>query len=339
MVSARFPIGTIDQAFSSVWQTLRLAFARFREARCVDQASNLAFTTLIAIVPLIAIGFAVVSAFPVFDDVTDQLQSFAASTLLPQAADRLLNVYLSEFAANAARVSLIGLAVLLVTALVLVLTIEGAFHDIWRSGSRGRRVPRILVYIMLITIGPLLIGAGLWLTSLLLSWSMGWFRYFDDVMLLVLRFAPFGLTSAALALLYYALPNQPVRMVDAALGGLVGGVLFEFTKWSFGLYVTHIATYQVIYGAFATLPIFLMWVYLSWLVVLIGAVLVAVIPQVRAARNPMPVGVDVNAAPGAGADVTPPAGVTAVSPGGDTDSPGGAQAIPPSGSGADQRTP
>jgi len=261
---------------------VRLASSRFREARCVDSASNLAFTTLIAIVPLLAIGFAIVSVFPVFGEVTEQVRAFATRTLLPEAADRVVAVYLSEFAANAAQVSVIGLAVLLVTALVLVLTIEGAFDDIWRSGSVRRRVPRLAVYSMLVSVGPLLIGAGLWLTSLLVSWSIGWFVYLDEFVLTLLSLVPFVLTIVAFGLLYYALPNQPVRAADAAIGGLVAGVLFELTKGAFGLYVTHIGTYQAIYGAFATVPIFLMWVYLSWLVVLMGAVLVAVMPTVRA---------------------------------------------------------
>jgi membrane protein len=281
-VSDRSIAGSLSRSLSDSWQAFLLVLSRFREARCADAASNLAFTTLIAIVPLLAIGFAIVSVFPVFSQLTDEVQAFAASTLLPQAADRLISVYLGEFAANAARVSLIGLAVLVVTALVLVLSIESAFDDIWRTGNRGRRMPRLAVYSMLVTVGPLLIGAGLWLTSLLVSWSMGWFPYLDDFMVLGLRLAPFALTIAAFALLYYALPNQPVRFADAVIGGLVAGVLFEITKRGFGLYVTHIGSYQVIYGAFATVPIFLVWIYLSWLVVLIGAVLVAVMPQVRA---------------------------------------------------------
>ena len=274
--------GSLSRLLADNWQVVRLAAARFREARCVDSASNLAFTTLVAIVPLLAIGFAIVSAFPVFGEFTEQLRAFATSTLLPEAADRVVSVYLSEFAANAARVSVIGLAVLVVTAMVLVLTIESAFHDIWRTGNVGRRAPRLAVYGMLVTVGPMLIGAGLWLTSLLVSWSMGWFTYLDELVLTALRLVPFALTIFALGLLYHALPNQPVRVGDAAIGGLVAGVLFELTKRGFGLYVTHIGGYHVIYGAFATVPIFLMWVYLSWLVVLMGAVLVAVIPVVRA---------------------------------------------------------
>lgn len=290
----RFP-DSLGRALADSWQVLLLAAARFREARCVDSASNLAFTTLIAIVPLLAIGFAIVSAFPVFGEITDQLRAFATSTLLPEAADRVLSVYLSEFAANAAKVSVIGLVVLVVTAMVLVLTIESAFDDIWRTGNVGRRAPRLAVYGMLVTVGPLLIGAGLWLTSLLVSWSMGWFSYLDEFVLTALRLVPFALTIVAFGLLYHALPNQPVRAGDAAIGGVVAGVLFEVTKRAFGLYVTHIGGYQAIYGAFATVPIFLMWVYLSWLVLLMGAALVAVIPAVRESPSAEGAGVPVAA--------------------------------------------
>ena len=173
---------------------------------------------------------------------------------------------------------------MVVTAVVLVLTMEGAFDDIWRTGNVGRRAPRLAVYGMLVTVGPLLIGAGLSLTSLLVSWSMGWFSYLDEFVLTGLRLVPFVLTIVAFGLLYHALPNQPVRVGDAAIGGLFAGVLFEVTKRAFGLYVTHIGGYHAIYGAFATVPIFLMWIYVSWLVLLMGAVLVAVIPAARAGR-------------------------------------------------------
>jgi len=299
---------SFERSVAEARQLARLALDRFGEARCPDAASNLAFTTLVAIVPLLAIAFAIVSAFPVFQTVTDQLQAFVASTLLPEAAERVLSVYLTGFAANAAQVSLVGLAVLVITALVLVLTIEGAFEDIWRSGSRSRRssrgsrssrrpggrVQRLAVYCMLVTVGPILIGTGLWLTSVVVSWSMGWFPRLDDAVLLALRLLPFLLTIAAFALLYLALPSVPVRFGDALTGGLVAGVLFEFSKRAFALYVTHIGGFQAIYGAFATLPIFLMWIYLSWLVVLAGAVLVAVMPEVRALHN---AGLDAGAAP------------------------------------------
>jgi membrane protein len=287
-VFANPPSGPFGRSLRDGWQAVQLATSRFREARCADAASNLAFTTLVAIVPLLAIGFAIVSAFPVFGEVTEQVRMFASSTLLPEAADRVVGVYLSEFAANAAQVSAIGLVVLVVTALVLVLTIESAFDDIWRTGNLGRRAPRLAVYSMLVTVGPLLIGAGLWLTSLLVSWSMGWFAYLDEVVLTALRLVPFVLTILAFGLLYHSLPNQRVRAGDAAIGGLVAGVLFELTKRAFGLYVTHIGGYHAIYGAFATVPIFLMWVYLSWLVVLMGAALVAVIPAVRAGDGIVP---------------------------------------------------
>jgi membrane protein len=281
-VSANPSSTAFGDALRTSGTAVRLMASRFRQARCLDSASNLAFTTLIAIVPLLAIGFAIVSVFPVFGEFSERVRMLATSTLLPEAAERVVGVYLGEFAARAAEVSAIGLLVLLVTVLVLVLTIERAFDDIWRSGSTRRRAPRLAVYGMLLSLGPPLIGAGLWLTSLLLSWSMGWFVYLDAFMLTLLRMVPFMLTLAAFGLLYYALPQPPVRVADAALGGLIASVLFEITKHAFGLYVTHVAAYQVIYGAFATVPIFLVWVYLSWVVLLIGAVLVAVLPAARA---------------------------------------------------------
>jgi membrane protein len=255
---------------------------RFRLARCADAASNLAFTTLIAIVPLIAIAFAIVSAFPVFERTTNELRRFVAENLLPEAAERLFSVYVSEFAAKAASVSALGLALLVITAVILVITIEGAFDDIWRTERRGNRVPRLAAYLTVVIVGPVLIGTGLWLTSIAVSFSLGWYASLDTAVLFALRLTPFILTTLALALLYYALPGAAVRGVDALTGGLVAGVLFEAAKRGFALYVTHMGSYQIVYGAFATVPIFLMWVYLSWLVVLAGAVLVAVLPQARA---------------------------------------------------------
>jgi YihY family inner membrane protein len=138
----RFP-KSLGCAIAGSWQVLLLATARFREARCVDSASSLASTTLVGIVPLLAIGFAIVSAFPVFGEITDQLRAFAARTLLPEAADRVVSVYLREFAANAAKVSAIGLVVLMVTAVMLAM--QSAFDDIWRTGNDRRRAPRLAV--------------------------------------------------------------------------------------------------------------------------------------------------------------------------------------------------
>ena len=259
---------------------LRLLSVRFIEDRCAQVASSLTFTTLLSIVPIITVALTVVSAFPVFKSLTGQLQGFIVNSLVPDSVT-MITSYTEQFSMNATRLTAVGIVILGVTALLLMFTIERAFNNIWRVSRPRSLLQRILVYWMVLTVGPLFIGASLSLTSYLVTLSLGLIDHPPGAGLLMLKFTSLLLTSSALALLYFAVPNRRVRKHDALLGGFAAGICLEAMKQGFGFYITNFPSYKLVYGAFAAAPIFLLWIYLSWLIIIGGAVLVAVLPEWR----------------------------------------------------------
>lgn len=264
----------------SVWALLRIVCVRFDEDRCMQIASSLTFTTLLAIVPVVTIVVTVVSAFPVFSKVVANVQHFVIANLVPSSVDAI-TLYAGRFARNAASLTAAGIFFLGITGLLLVFTIEEAFNDIWHVTWQRRLLRRILISWGALLLGPLMIGGSLSLTSYLISLSMNLVQYTAGVHIMVLKAVPPLLTAAALSLLYYAVPNREVAPRDALIGGAAAGLLFEAMKHGFGFYVTHFPTDKMVYGAFAVVPIFLLWIYLLWLIVLGGAVLVAELPEWR----------------------------------------------------------
>ena len=264
-----------------LFDLVRIVWRRLYEDRCLQIASTLTFTTLLSLVPLIAVTLTLISAFPVFRDLGDVMQRFVLENLLPASAGALAEKT-QQFAANAARLTALGIAFLVVTSIMLMMTIERAFNGIWRVRRERSVLHRVLVYWTLLTVGPLLIGASLSLTSWLVSLSLGLVRDIPGASVALLKTAPIVLTSGALALLYLTMPNRRVRIRDAVFGGLVAGLLFEAMKRGFAFYISQFPTYRLVFGTFASVPIFLLWVYLSWLVVLFGAVLVAALPEWQA---------------------------------------------------------
>jgi membrane protein len=268
----------------------RIVARRFNEDRCMQIASSLTFTSLLALVPMVTIAVTVIAAFPVFGSVTAALQTFILQNLVPASAESVAT-YTQQFSTNAAKLTAVGIAFLVVTSIMLLLTIDRAFNDIWRVKRPRPVVQRVLVYWTLITVGPVLIGASLTLTSWLVGQAVGLVRGLPGAGVALLSVVPVVLTAIAFALLYIAMPNRRIAPRDALVGGLIGGVAFELMKRGFAVYVSYFPTYTLVYGAFATIPVFLLWVYLSWLVVIFGAVVVAALPEWRDAagqRHPAP---------------------------------------------------
>lgn len=265
----------------SAQRLLRLIANRFAEDRCIQVAGNLTFTTLLALVPLFTIAFTLFAAFPVFEDWSNAFKVFLLTTLVPEVSGKVITVYMQQFADNAAKLTALGIAFLALTALMLMVSIERVFNAIWRARRPRSVVQRLVVYWTTITIGPLLIGASLSITSWLVTQSMWTLGGTQSARELLLKIVPVFLNGAAFALLYVTIPNRRVRIKDAVVGGMAAAVAFESMKRGFGLYVQLFPTYSLIYGTFATIPIFLLWIYLSWLVVLFGAVVVAVLPHWR----------------------------------------------------------
>ena len=258
----------------------RITMRRFNEDRCMQIASSLTFASLLSIVPIVTVALTVISAFPVFGKLTAAIQTFVLDNLVPASADVIVT-YTQQFSANAAKLTAVGIAFLVVTSVMLLLTIDRAFNTIWRVKRPRPIAQRIVIYWTLITVGPILIGASLSLTSWLVSEAVGLVKGLPGAGVALLTLVPVALTSIALSLLYAAMPNRRVSLRDAVLGGLLGGLIFEAMKRGFALYIAHFGTYKLVYGAFAAIPVFLIWIYLSWLVVIFGAVVVASLPEWR----------------------------------------------------------
>ena len=264
-------------------------FWRFYEERGLQTAGSLTYTTLLSLVPLITVALAVASAFPVFDDAINALQLFLLENVLPDAAgiDTVIE-QISTFSSNAGRLTAIGLGFFFVTAVMLMTTIDTALNHLFRVQRRRPMLQQVLMYWAVITLGPVLIGGSLSMTSFAIGASFGWLRLsiVGNALLAVL---PFVFTCIALTLLYAVVPNRHVRPRDALIGGVLAGIAFEFAKRGFAIYIGRFPTYSLIYGAFATIPIFLVWLYMSWVVVLAGATLTAILPAYRYAEGrPIP---------------------------------------------------
>jgi len=258
----------------------RLAWRRFREERCAQIASSLTFITLLAIVPIITVALTLISAFPVFGELLENVEQFLVRNMLPESAATLAG-YVEQFADNAARLTAVGIAFLFVTAIIVLLTIDRAFNQIWRVPRPRSTVQRVFMYWALLTVGPLLVGASLSLTSWLVSQSLGLVKELPRAAEVVLDTVPVVLTGFTFTLAYIIIPNRRVLVRDALAGGLLAALAFEGMKHGFAFYLTQFPTYRLVYGAFASVPIFLLWIYLSWLVVLLGAVTAAVLPEWR----------------------------------------------------------
>jgi membrane protein len=267
----------------------RAVFWRFYEERALQTAGSLTYTTLLSLVPLFTVALAIATAFPVFDATMDQLQLFILENFLPdaQGIDTIAD-QVTSFTRNAGRLTAIGMGVFLVTAVMLMTTIDVSLNRLFRVQRQRPLLQQVLIYWAVITLGPVLIGGSLSMTSFALGASFGWLQlgYVADWLL---RLLPFVFTCLALTLLYGVVPYRAVRPRDALIGGIVAGIAFEIAKRGFAIYLQRFPTYTLIYGAFATIPIFLVWLYMSWVVVLAGATLTAMLPAYRFAEGrPVP---------------------------------------------------
>jgi membrane protein len=264
-----------------LWHFLGALVYRFFEDRGVQTAGSLTFTTLLSLVPLITVALALATAFPVFREATAALQAYVLENFLPEASGvKAMAAQINEFTAKAGQLTAIGLIFLTVTAIMLMLTIDESMNRVFRVHRPRPLAQKLLMYWGVLTLGPVLIGMSLSLTTFLVGASLGLMRM-GALAQDVLRLVPFLFTWAALTLIYLVVPNRRIVLWHALVGAFCAGVAFEATKRGFAIYLAKFPTYTLIYGAFATLPIFLLWVYLSWLIVLIGATITAMLPAFR----------------------------------------------------------
>jgi membrane protein len=262
--------------WKSTAHTLR---ERFREDRLGLTASSLTFTTTIALVPFITVALAVFTAFPMFAKFQDVLQKWFIESLIPDNISRQVLGYLTQFAGKASKLGVAGVAILFVTALALILTIDRTLNGIWRVRTPRPFGQRVLVYWAGITLGPLLLGVSLTLTSYAISASKGVVGVMPGGVQLLLDVFQFFLMAGGMASMYYYVPNIQVKWGHAWVGGLFVSAGFELAKKLLTLYLSKVPTYSVVYGAFATVPILLIWIYVAWVVVLLGAVITAYLPS------------------------------------------------------------
>ena len=249
----------------------RFFLRHFYMLRGLQTASSLAYTTLLSIVPLITVMFGLFGQIAVLQEFSSSIQDFIFSSFVPQFGWTIQG-YISEFSTKASQLTISGSMVLVLIAIMLMATIDNAFNRIWFVRKKRNPVSRLLVYWAVLTMGPLFIGVGLASTSYLLSLPV--VADVDTTLNIkahVLSWLPFLTTSIAFTLLYILVPNCYVSKRHAVLGGVICAVLFEFAKYGFGIYVKEMPSYENIYGAVAIIPLFLIWIYVSWIIVLFGA--------------------------------------------------------------------
>ena len=262
---------------------------RFVEDRCFETASALAYTTVFALVPLAAAVLGVMSSFPVFQAWTEQLTAFLFANFVPASA-RAVEAWVRDSALSASRLTAAGVISLLIIALLLMKNIEDTFNRIWRVGNARPTLARVLMYWSVLTLGPILLVASLAVSTSLLDVGLGPDPDHVRTRGAVWEWLPTLLELTAFSLAYLVIPNRRVGGINALAGGVLATLLFEWAKTGFAFYLREVPSYEQIYGALAVVPIFLLWVYLSWLVVLLGASLAASLSSFRyqpaAARLP-----------------------------------------------------
>jgi membrane protein len=280
--------GGIETMRSLSWPEVRdlvlFAHRRLREESLPQVAGSLTFTTVFALVPLLTIALAIFTTFPLFNTFRMSLEAYFVQSVMPKSISSTILNYLTMFASKATRLSAVGAVALIVTSIAMMNLIERVFNRIWRVRGERSWTRRILVYWAIITLGPLLIGVSLTLSSQVFMATVDLFGRVPVLGAIIYTVASLALTTAGFTLLYLAVPNRDVDWHDAAWGGLVAGLAFELAKRGFAIFITQFPTYSKIYGALAALPLFLLWVYVSWVITLIGALLVAALPVVKYER-------------------------------------------------------
>jgi membrane protein len=291
-VSRRKTRGTIGGQLYLLSNFVSLVYSRFRQERCFQLCGSLTFTTLLALVPLVTIVLMFMTAFPVFNTLSEQLREFVLTNMVPEMGSKVISGYVEQFSRNAAKLTAAGVSVLVISSIMLMLTIDKAFNTIWRVKRPRPLVQRVLIYWSLLTAGPLLMGGSLTIWSWLVRLSNDASSVVPIVAIELLKVVPLALTALAFGLLYRLVPNRYVSVIDAAIGGVFAAIFFEAMKYGFGQYIANFASYKLVYGAFSSVPIFLIWIYASWVVVIFAAVITSGLSYWRTGgvKNPGPPG-------------------------------------------------
>lgn len=257
---------------------LRLLFDRFNATRCPQVAGSLTYTTLLALVPLVTVSLSLFSNFPAFAELGEALSGFLQNNVLPDRAGQIVATYAIEFSEKAAQLTLIGTIMLIVTVLLLLHTIDSVFNDIWGVRTPRPLLTRLTVYWVALTVGPFALAGSVFATGRLVATSIEFIGNDVQISAFSTTFVPLSLIGTLFSFLYFAVPNHPVRLLHACIGGFSAAIAFLVMQRLFGSFIAGFPTYTLIYGTFAAMPIFLVWLYFSWVVVLLGALLTATLP-------------------------------------------------------------
>ncbi|SJN23474.1 Ribonuclease BN [Pseudoalteromonas sp. JB197] len=249
--------------------------------RCIDDqitvnAGYLAYVTLLSLVPLIAVGVAIFSAFPGFESTRLAIESFLFTNFVPTSSD-VIKEHISSFAGNANQMTAVGIGFLAAIALLLIRNVDATLNRIWRIKKKRPMMISFAVYWMVLSLGPVFLGGSIAVTSYIVSLVSFADQGIPGFSGFLLKLLPYGISMVGFIMLYTLVPNTRVSFKAAIPGALFAAMLFELTKKGFALYISHFPSYEVIYGAVATIPILFVWIYLSWVVVLLGAELTACI--------------------------------------------------------------
>jgi len=266
---------------SSLPQICVRIFNSFWEDRVMEMSASLAFSTILAIVPLLAVTLSLMTAFPFFADFQHALNDFLHKQLMPEAFSETVMDHLDEFVAGASRLSAIGAVFLLFTSVMVIMAVDEALNDIWHVKKRRPWGQRFLIYWAVLTLGPLILGGTLWASAYVVRKAMALHDSTQLHLSTVVLWVPYLMTCFGFTLLFLAVPYRKVKRLHALIGAVVTATLFELIRWALGVYFANFHTYTLIYGAFSVLPAFLLWVYFSWMAVLFGALVAASIPAPR----------------------------------------------------------
>ena len=259
-----------SSTFEITKKYLRYLFKRFKEDRIIVYSGYLSFVSLLSIVPLFAVIVSVFSLFPVFQEWRGEVESFVFKNFVPTLGESIQG-YLIRFVENATNMTSLGLVVLFLVALLLISSIDHTLNHIWRVRKNRRQLVSFSIYWVVLTLGPVLIGISLLTTSYLFSLTG-----FEDNTLLAVRklflaFLPYLGSFSSFLLIYLLVPHTRVHFWSALSGAMIAAILFELSKSAFALYFTHFPVYKEIYGALAIIPLLFVWIFISWVVILVGA--------------------------------------------------------------------
>ncbi len=263
--------GVVRRAIAFV----RRVVARTRNTGLARTAGSLAFTTVLGLVPMATVAIAFVARFPVFQQWLDALEIFLLQSALPDGANEVVHRYVREFTERAAELTGLSIVFLVVTATLVIATIEREINALWGIGLRRPMARRFVVYVLGTTLGPVLVGASISLTTWLFTQSLAVVPMEVTLADFAVKLLPLVLSTLALALLYALVPNRRVPWRNAFASAFAAALAFEGAKHGFAVYVKNVPTYELVYGTLAALPVFLIWIYVCWLIVLAGAAVTA----------------------------------------------------------------